>query len=106
MFLNCRSRPISRAYYVFVLLDTFYLSYKAFRLFSRLNKVFIIYYALFIEKVCIGNIITCCLTSVHLHFVFVGTNHVEVPYNTANSSGQLSALGKICFSFTVSGVYF
>ena len=63
-------------------------------------------YALFIEKVCISNIITCCLTSVHLHFVFVGTNQVEVPYNTANSSGQLSALGKICFSFTVSGVYF
>ena len=50
-------------------------------------------YALFIEKVCIGNIVTCCLTSVHLHFVFVGTNHVEVSYNTADSSGQLSALG-------------
>ena len=39
-------------------------------------------------------------------FCFVGTNHVEVPYNTADSSGQLNALGKIYFSFTVSGVYF
>ena len=41
-----------------------------------------------------------------LTFCVCSTNHVEVPYNTANSSGQLSALGKICFSFTISGVYF
>ena len=39
-------------------------------------------------------------------FVLVGTNHVEMPYNTADSSGQISAFGKIYFSFTVSGVYF